>query len=448
MTGGVKPFRGTGADARRYVESDRSTADDYYLSERDALASWTLSDALGEVTAAADLGPRAYAAWVDWAHPVTGERMGVPRAAGDGRKGSPRFQEMIVNAPKSLSIAAALHPDVSAALDRAQADAADEIRRYLASHATTRVGPRGAQEVVPAEQLQTVGIVHRTSRAGDPHWHVHFQIGTRVWAAGAWRGLDGVALFKMQGAIRAVGTAVIAAHPHLAAVLDGHGLTLDPKTGEVVELEPFNAVMSKRGAQAETNFARLVGEWERAHPGETMSRTMSGRLQACAWAQDRPSKKPTTLAGEAAWIAELHHAGYDGTSLRRAASAPVAQLHALDARWIANRALDRCAAEASAWTPHTIREQVAALVTETGVRAAPGQLRQFTDQAAGLARADCLSVLPLGAPAPEHVACLTSLDVIAAETRLRDLLTGLAANGEVPLADVGALAAARGLDQG
>ena len=29
--GGVIPFRGTGADALRYVEADRSRADDYYL---------------------------------------------------------------------------------------------------------------------------------------------------------------------------------------------------------------------------------------------------------------------------------------------------------------------------------------------------------------------------------------------------------------------------------
>ncbi|MDR1186558.1 MAG: relaxase domain-containing protein [Bifidobacteriaceae bacterium] len=448
MRGGVKPFRGTGSDARRYVESDRSTADDYYLGDGGTFAAWTLSDAHGDVTASAVLDADRYAGWVDWAHPVTGERMGVPRAAGDGRKGSPRFQEMIVNAPKSLSIAAALHPDVSAALDAAQADAADEIRRYLALHATTRIGPRGAQEVVPVEQLQTVSILHHTSRAGDPHRHVHFQIGTRVWAAGAWRGLDGVALFKMQGAIRAIGTAVIAAHPQLAAVLDGHGLTLDPATGEVVELEPFNQVMSKRGAQVEANLQRLAREWEASHPGETMSRTTSGRLQASAWAQDRPSKKPTTLAGEAAWVVELRDAGYDESALRRGVPVRAVSLDALDARAIANRALDRCAAGASAWTPHTIREHVAALLTETGVRATPGQLRQFTDQAAGLARADCLSVLPLGAPAPEHVACLTSLDVIAAETSLRDLLAGLAADGDVPLVDIRAVATARGLDDG
>ncbi|MCL2316521.1 MAG: AAA family ATPase [Actinomycetia bacterium] len=448
MQGGVRPFRGSGAQARHYVESDRSTADDYYLAG-DALASWTHSDAHGEVSATVLLGGDAYAGWVDWTHPLTGEQMGVPRLAGDGRKGSPRFQEMIVNAPKSLSVAAALHPDVSAVLDAAQADAADEVRRYLALHATTRVGPRGAQEVVPVEGLQTVGIVHHTSRAGDPHRHIHFQIGTRVWAAGGWRGLDGVALFKMQGTLRAIGTAVIAAHPQLAATLDAHGLTLDPETGEVIELEPFNALMSKRGAQVEANVARLVAEWEAGHPGETMSRTTSGRLQAKAWAEGRPSKRPTTLKDEAAWIIELRDAGYDETRLPRRAQRPsVFTLDRLDARWIANRALDRCAAEASAWTPHTLREQVATLVTETGVRATPDQLRAFIDATANLALTDCLSVLPPGAPTPEHVAHLTSLSVIAAETRLRDLLATLVPDGEHPLADVAALAAARGLDAG
>jgi TrwC relaxase len=95
----------------------------------------------------------------------------------------------------------------------AQADAVAEIRRFLALHSVTRVGPRGRQEVVPVERLQTVAVVHRTSRAGDPHRHVHFQIGTRVRAAGKWRGLDTAVLFKQQGAIRALGTAVLAAHP-------------------------------------------------------------------------------------------------------------------------------------------------------------------------------------------------------------------------------------------
>lgn len=74
--------------------------------------------------------------------------------------------EMVINTPKSLSIAAALHPEVSAALDAAQQDALSEIRRWLALHSVTRVGSLGAQEVVPIEQMHVVGITHRTSRGG------------------------------------------------------------------------------------------------------------------------------------------------------------------------------------------------------------------------------------------------------------------------------------------
>ena len=448
MQGGVRPFRGTGADARRYVEADRSTADDYYLEGGTAFAAWTLSGPDGGVQATAALAPAQYAAWVDWTHPLTGESMGVPRKPGDGKQGSPRFQEMIVNAPKSLSIAAALHPDVSVALDRAQADAADEVRRYLAQHATTRVGPRGAQQVIPVESLQTVAIVHHTSRAGDPHRHIHFQIGTRVWAEGAWRGLDGVALFKMQGALRVLGTAVIAAHPGLADTLDGHGLTLDPTTGEVLELERFNQALSKRGIQVEANLKALHAEWEAAYPGETMSCTTSGRLHHLAWAKDRPSKKPTTLAGEAEWVTELRQAGYDEATLERAAPVPVTPLGTLGTQQIAARALDRCGSDQSAWTPHQIREHVAALVTETGVRATADELRQFINQTANLALAGCVSVLPPGLPHPEHVAHLTNARVIAAEARLRGLLTSLVPSSDVPLTDVAALAVTRGLDDG
>jgi hypothetical protein len=39
MQGGVIPFRGAGADALRYVESDRSRADDYYLGADATVAS-------------------------------------------------------------------------------------------------------------------------------------------------------------------------------------------------------------------------------------------------------------------------------------------------------------------------------------------------------------------------------------------------------------------------
>lgn len=453
MKGGVILFRGTGSAACRYLESDRSRADDYYLEYAATLATFTITDGSGEVWATAELGAESYASWVDWIDPMTGTSMGKPRLPGEEGKtkhGSPRFAEMVVNAPKSLSVAAALHPDVSDALDAAQADAVNEIRLFLAMHSVTRVGPRGRQEVVPVERLQTVAIVHRTSRAGDPHRHVHFQIGTRVWAAGKWRGLDTAALFKQQGAIRALGTAVLAAHPKLTDALGQHGLTLDPVTGEVTELEAFNTVMSKRGAQVEKNLTELEAAWEEAHPGQEPGRVVHARMIVAAWAKDRPQKRPGTLAHEDGWRAELADAGYDPANLfqRQLPAHTSLGVEDLEIQTIAARALDRCAAATSIWTHHAVQEQVTRIVTEYGVRATPIELRELVDLTTDLALSDCLSVLRPGAAHPEHVAHLTNVQVITAETRLRGLLTTTTeANGRAGHPDVMTLAAGSGLDE-
>ena len=99
MKGGVILFRGTGAAARRYVEADRSRADEYYLGADDAVAEYTVLDASGEVTATRSLTAEDYEGWVDWTEPVTGESMGTPRNPGERSKRSPLFAEMTINAP-------------------------------------------------------------------------------------------------------------------------------------------------------------------------------------------------------------------------------------------------------------------------------------------------------------------------------------------------------------
>lgn len=448
MKGGVILFRGSGAAARRYVEADRSGADEYYLGADNAVAEYAALDGRGDVTAARSLSAAEYEGWVDWINPETGESMGTPRQAGVRSKGSPLFAEMTINAPKSLSVAAALHPEVSDALDHAQQDALAEIRQWLSLHSVTRVGPRDAREVVPIEQIQVVGIRHKTSRAGDPHRHIHMQIGTRVWAAGKWRALDTAALFTQQGAIRALGTAVIAAHPELAEALNRHGLTLDPVSGEVVELEPSNTLMSKRSAQIRRNLDRLESEWEATHPGEELGPVMTARLQGIAWSHQRPGKKPADLKNEQWWQQELEDAGYDPDGPpRREIPAPVS-LDDLSMQEVASRALDRCAAAASTWTRHTVQEHVTRITTEAGVQATPAELREFVTLATGLAVNDCFSVLPPDAATPEHVAHLTSVGVLAAETALRDQLASAAPEREPKHPDVTTAAHAAGLDAG
>ncbi len=350
-----------------------------------------------------------------------------------------------MNTPTSLSIAAALHPEVSDALDAAQRDAVAEIRSWLGAHSVTRVGPRGRQEVVPVERLGTVAIAHRTSRAGDPHRHIHLQVGTRVWAAGAWRGLDTAALFRQQGAIRALGTAVLAAHPRLAAVLDARGLTLDPVTGEVAELAPFNAVLSKRAEQVARNLAALQARWEAAHPGAEPGRAVRARWQAQAWDHDRPHKKPTHLGSESGWRVELDAAGYT-PGLPRAPHPTPRTLDDVRVQEVANRALDRCASAASTWTVHDIQEHVTRLLTQAGVRADRRELRDVIAMTTRLATQDCFSVLPPGTARPAHVAHLTTLRVIDVDTRLRDLQAARAAPPPAGTPDVLALARDRGLD--
>ncbi|HEY5224889.1 MAG TPA: MobF family relaxase [Microbacteriaceae bacterium] len=438
-------FRGSGTAARRYLESDRSQADEYYLEGGISLAEFSVVDGEGVVVGEGALTPGQYADWVDWINPFTGESMGTPRLPGEGRQGSPRFAEMVVNAPKSLSIAAALHPEVSDALDVAQKDAMGEIRRWLGQHSVTRVGQRGRQEAVPVEQLETVAVMHKTSRAGDPHRHIHFQVGTRVWAAGAWRGLDTAALFKQQGAIRALGTAIIAAHPQLAAVLDRHGLTLDPVTGEVAELERFNAPMSKRAEQVKKNLARFEAEWEARHPGQEPGPVVTARLTAMAWDHERPSKRQSTLGNETEWRKELDALGYTPNAPRQHRPPPMS-LDELRVQQLASRALDRCAAAASTWTRHTAQEHVTRIITEAGVRAEPSALRDLIAVTTTLATDDCLSVLPPGSVQPDHVAHLTSLHVVAVETGLQDLMAARTGSGPRLILDVTNLAHERGLD--
>lgn len=213
-------------------------------------------------------------------------------------------------------------------------------------------------------------------------------------------------------------------------------------------MQPYNAVMSKRGAQVRRNLERLEAECDAAHPGESMGPVVATRLRAEAWAFERPAKKPTTLAEEAGWVTELREAGYDPDTLRRPAPRASVGLGELSVQEVASRALDRCAASNSAWTAHTVREHATRIMTECGIQATPAEVREFVQVAPVLALEDCFSILPPGAPQFAHVAHWTSVRVMQAETELRDLFTAQVPDREPEHPDVQHLAQAAGLDAG
>src|SRR4051794_10469559 len=125
----MKVYAGAPAAARRYVEAGRGRADDYYLAEGTGIARH-FAAADGRVTELAPLTGDGYEAWVAGVDPETG----VPRGRLREDDRAVRFVEVVVNGPKSWSLAASLHADIAAAYDGGQDRAADQIVSWLAEH--------------------------------------------------------------------------------------------------------------------------------------------------------------------------------------------------------------------------------------------------------------------------------------------------------------------------
>jgi exodeoxyribonuclease V alpha subunit len=349
--GGVKLYRGAAKAARAYVERDRSRADDYYLAEGAGVAE-LLTATPDRVASVGSMNGEAYERWVAGIDVETCRKKGRVRDDASAL----RFVEVTVNGPKTWSLAAALHPEVSAALDEAQDRAAAEIVGWVAQHATTRVGPRGRQVQIPVERIEAAVIRHYTSRTGDPHRHLHLQINARVWAAGAWRGVHSVGVRDMIEAINGIGHAAIATNPEFRAVLAAHGLNLDADSGEIEQLAPYVGAFSTRTAQIHRNVDRYEAEWRREHPGQEPGPRRREGWDRRAWAEARPDKVVPVDGADlvARWNDELRASGYRDPV---AATAP-AELETNQVGWIdrdgaADWVISQLGAKRSAWTPPT-----------------------------------------------------------------------------------------------
>jgi hypothetical protein len=215
-----------------------------------------------------------------------------------------------LNGPKSWSLVAALHPDVAVAYDAAQQRAAEEIAAWVVEHATTRVGPRGLQVQVPVDEIEAVIVRHYTSRAGDPHRHLHLQINARVRVGERWRGLHTVGVRDSLGALNGIGHAAVMCDPEFRASLAAHGYTLDPETGEVVELAPYVGRFSARTRQITTNVDRYEAEWRTEHPHQEPGRKLRMAWDRRAWAEARPDRSFHATALSSAGAGSRSSAGW------------------------------------------------------------------------------------------------------------------------------------------
>ena len=421
--GGVKFYRGAASAARAYVERDRSRADDYYLGEGAGVATRLTATPDG-VEHAGELTGNTYEQWVAGIDVEPGKPKGRLRKDPNAL----RFVEVTVNGPKTWSLAAALHPEISAALDAAQGKAAGEIVGWVAQHATTRVGPRGRQVQVPVERIEAAVIRHYTSRAGDPHRHLHLQINARVWAAGGWRGLHSVGIRDSIEAINGIGHAAVATDPQFRAVLAAHGFSLDPESSEIRELAPYVGAFSARTTQIRRNVDRYEAGWRAEHPGEEPGPRLREGWDRRAWAQARPDKVVPIGGGELVdrWNSELRDLGY------RDPAAPVA-LAGTRPGWIdrdaaADLVVSILGAKRSAWNTADIRGKTEVLLAQTCLIAERAARIELAEDVTARAAARSVKLLAR-ADVPEHVRSLTSPQVLEVEA---DVIVRLARRAAQP----------------
>ena len=416
--GGVKFYRGPAKAARTYLESDHSPADDYYLREGSGLAQRFIATPDGLIQVA-DMDGDTYEKWVAGIDVDTGQAKGRLREDGHAN----RYAEITVNGPKTWSLAAALSPAISEALDAAQDEAAKEIISYLAQHATTRIGGRGKQVQIPVEKIEVAVIRHYTSRAGDPHRHLHLQINVRVWAAGAWRGIHTVGVRDQIEAINGIGHAAVITNPTFRRVLAEHGFTIDPETSEIRELQPYVGAFSARAAQITANVEKYEAEWRKTHPGEEPGPRLREAWDRRAWAEARPDKVIPTDGAElvARWNQELRDLGYQDPAGPVPLTGTLPGVVNRDAA--AEFVVRQVGSKKSAWNPADLRGKVEILLAQVALLADPAVRIELAEDIVARALGLCEPLLSRP-DVPEHIRSYTSPTVLEVET---DILTRMSA---------------------
>jgi len=457
MHGGLKVYRGSPAAARGYVEADRGRADDYYLAEGTGVAQRYVASPEAGVRNGETLTGDAYEAWVGGYDPDTGAPKGRVRTD----EQAVRFVEVVVNGPKTWSLAAALHPDIAEAYDGAQDRAAVQIIGWLAEHSTTRVGPRGRQVQVPVQDLEAVTVRHYTSRAGDPHRHLHLQINARVFAEGTWRGLHTVGARDSLDAINGIGHAAVMCDPDFRAALACHGFGVDAESGEVVELASFTGPFSARAAQIGRNMDRYEADWRVGNPGAEPGPKLRRSWDARAWAEARPDKVIPKDGADltAAWVQELYGLGYREPQMGSTASRVVAdaglRVGRLDRAGAVETVLSRLGARRSAWNAADVRGEVEQLLARTGLVATAAVRVELAEDLTARTLAACIPLVVdrdgSVRGVPEHLRALTSPQVLAVEGELTTRLVARAAHTPAGPASpahprVGGIEAAKELD--
>lgn len=438
MKGGMVFFKGTGGQAaRRYLEQDAQlSAAGYYTENNQLLATRTAYSAEGNTEDIQLLTPEEYQGWVEWVDPRTGEQRGTLKERVHPVTGkteqSVMFVDKSINAPKSLSVLAAIDPQFATVLERTMGRAAEAIGRYQAQNLHTRIMSQGVRSWVPVERLESATVVHKTSREGDPFWHIHFQTLNRVYAGGKWRALDTAELVKHNATLNALGTAVINGDTELRTYLAQAGYTFNPYTGEIEELAGFVENFSKRNQQINARKRELIALWEKDNPGQSIGVDLMNRIDHQAWADTRADKTSENSANTEKWATELADLGF-------VPPAPAPWLHRrpytaddLIPQFYQNAATHLLAVlseQKSGWSVADMKAAALTYCAENNIIAHPPDLENITGRILEETVSQCVLINPDIDPyqAPTHLPLLSSQQVIETESLIFDYTSALVA---------------------
>ena len=259
-----------------------------------ASATVTRFTATAGVILTDELNRDQLAQWVDGFDPLSGERRGRDLTSPD----ADLVLDGTINAPKSYSLVALLHPELAAEFEALQDRLRDRIITTWQRELNARRGAGGCIRE-SLHQIEVVELQHRRSRALDPHIHRHLWLSVKVLGEdGKWSNVDSRVAMKLHTLINAEGELAARTDPEWVSALARHGYLLNAD-GEVAQVVHAVRPLSRRSNQIEANRASLLAQWRTGHPGQEPDRDILQQLDRRAWAQERPGK-PKGL-NEDAW---------------------------------------------------------------------------------------------------------------------------------------------------
>ena len=413
----------------------RGTCDSHLRAAgADALAGYS---EVGEVTvtrftvlegaiAHDELDSDQLALWVDGCDPLTGKRRGRLRSSVD----ADLVLDSTLNAPKSFSLAAVMHPDLTVEYEALQDRLRDRVLRLWQSELNARRGA-GGRVREPLGRVEVVELRHRRSRALDPHVHRHLWLNVRVQGEdGRWSNVDSRVAMRMQTLVNAEGDLAARTDPGWISALTAHGYTVNAD-GEIAELAHLVRPLSRRSNQIEANRAVLLARWRAEHPGQHPGHEVLRQIDRYAWAAHRPDKPDVLDEDEwAAMIMEelrcLDPGVLDGSpTAHRDVGRPGHVDRDLMARQAVVDADDRSKGSSGRFSVLDLRAGATRAVAHAGLVADRNDLQAVIDDVTARAVSYTRDLLPDREGKPQHVKALVTRALAARKTELGRHLTAL-----------------------